>query len=117
MSASTRAGRLRESLFPSLLCAFTLFIYGPFSIYGGNPGELEVGYPLVLGVLVLPAILLIAVLSAPALVLPSSRGMSPSATVWFHFGEVIGRWKLGAAFDYISVEPILKELPELEETS
>lgn len=70
MSASTRAGRLRESLFPSLLCAFTLFIYGPFSIYGGNPGELEVGYPLVLGVLVLPAILLIAVLSAPALVLP-----------------------------------------------
>lgn len=66
-----RYARLKEILVPAMLLLITLFAFGPFTIYYGNPGELNVGYLSILRVYFIPAAAMSLFLIILALFLPS----------------------------------------------
>ncbi len=70
MRANRVYAQLKEALLPVGLLVFTVFIFGPFTIYFGNPGELDVGYIPVLSTLAPLALAASAVLLIPACLLP-----------------------------------------------
>ena len=91
--------QLKEALFPAGLLVFTVFIFGPFTIYFWNPGELEIGYLSVLSTIA-PLVFLVAVLLLiPAYLLPAKgfRFYNPlllgiGMALWLQGSVIVGSY-------------------------